>query len=152
MAVAAFAAGADVPRRAIDGLTAKQLDAHPIPNTWSIRQIVLHLMDTDLIASFRMKRIIAEEQPQLELYDEVAFSMRLGYERMQAATACEVFHLNRILTAEILGGLSEETFRRVALHPEIGEKSLGRFVRLYIRHLEQHMQFLRDKRELVKQD
>ncbi len=149
-AVAAFRAGAEVPGRGIDGLSDEQLDARPVPGTWTIRQIVLHLMDTDLIASFRMKRIIAEERPALELYDEVAFCTRLGYEQLQASTACEVFCLNRLLTAALLEGLPEQRFQRVAIHPEVGEMSLERFVRLYIHHLEHHMRFLREKRRLVE--
>ena len=36
--------------------------AFPIPGTWSIQQIIMHLMDSDLIASDRMNfaKVIAE--------------------------------------------------------------------------------------------
>ena len=58
-----YAAGADVPAAAIRGLTRDELNAFPVPGTWSIQQIVLHLMDSDLIGSDRMKRVAAEENP-----------------------------------------------------------------------------------------
>jgi hypothetical protein len=48
--------------------------AFPVPGTWSIQQIVLHMMDSDLIASDRMKRVIAEDRPTLIGYNETAFS------------------------------------------------------------------------------
>src|SRR4051812_36930394 len=53
-----YAAGASEPQRAIRGLSRAQLNSFPIPGTWSIQQIVMHLMDSDLIASYRMKRLI----------------------------------------------------------------------------------------------
>ena len=55
-----YAAGANVPAEAIRGLTPTDLNAFPVPGTWSIQQIVIHLMDSDLIGSDRMKRVAAE--------------------------------------------------------------------------------------------
>lgn len=60
-----YAGGGIVLHAAIRGLSAANLDAVPVPGSWSIRQIVLHLMDSDLIASDRMKRVIAQENPML---------------------------------------------------------------------------------------
>src|SRR5262245_48318339 len=65
-----YARGATRPAEAIAGLTPSQLNAEPVPGTWSIQQIVLHLMDSDLVGSDRMKRVIAEREPQLIGYDE----------------------------------------------------------------------------------
>ena len=56
-----YAAGGSQLAPAIAGLSREQLNAFPVPGTWSIQQIVLHLMDSDLIASDRMKRVAAEE-------------------------------------------------------------------------------------------
>lgn len=148
-AVERFAAGADVPGEAIAGLTIQQLNAVPVPNTWSIQQIVVHLMDTDLIASYRMKRIIAEDKPALDLYDEVAFSRRLHYDRLDAQRVCAVFRLNRLNVADLLRALPDEAFGREAMHPEVGPMSLGLFLRLYIKHLDHHMAFINRKRVMV---
>lgn len=148
-AVERFVAGADVPAESINGLSADQLDAFPIPGTWSIRQIVLHLMDTDLIAANRMKRIIAEDRPTLELYDENAFASHLHYRRMDAKVAAEIFRLNRLLTGELLRSIPDDALARIGRHPETGEMSVSRFVRLYVKHLEHHMRFVTRKLELL---
>jgi len=142
-----FVAGAEAPRRAIAGLSSVLLNSVPVPGAWSIQQIVLHLMDTDLIAAYRMKRIIAEDRPKLELYDENAFAQHLYYERMDAKVACEIFRGNRLLMGRLLTALPDEAFLRTALHPEMGEMSLSRFVRLYVKHLEHHMSFVTRKLE-----
>ena len=69
-----YEAGAGVPALAIRGLSVEDLDAHPVPGTWSLREIVVHLMDSDLVGSERMKRVIAMEEPSLLGYDESAFA------------------------------------------------------------------------------
>src|SRR5258707_4912288 len=46
-----YVAGATVPAGAIRGLSTQELNAFPVPGTWSIQQVVLHLMDSDLIGA-----------------------------------------------------------------------------------------------------
>ncbi|HEY2148837.1 MAG TPA: DinB family protein, partial [Pirellulales bacterium] len=86
-----YAAGAERLSQAIAGLSQDELLAYPVPGTWSIQQIVLHLMDSDLISSDRMKRVIAEENPTLIGFDETAFTRGLFYEALDAALAADVF-------------------------------------------------------------
>jgi hypothetical protein len=145
-AIARFAAGATTPAAWIRGLSAADLDALPIPNTWSIRQLVLHVLDSDLIATHRMKRIIAETNPLLIGYDETAFAKHLGYGRMDVPMACECFRLNRELMVQILRGLPESAFARTGIHNEHGKVSLADLVQDYAAHLDHHAKFLGEKR------
>ena len=149
-AVERYAADAGVPLEAIFGLDSEQLRSRPVEGTWSIQEIVVHLMDTDLIAAYRMKRIIAEDQPTWDTYDENAFAARLFYNEVDAVTAAEVFRLNRRCFSSILRKLPVGAFDRIAHHPDIGEVSLSHLLRLYIHHLEHHMRFLRKKRLMVE--
>ncbi len=134
---------------AIRGLSATELNAHPVPNTWSIRQIVMHLMDSDLIASYRMKRIIAENNPTLIGYDESAFAAKLFYEQLDAGIAADVFYKNRLLTSTILYHLPAETFSRTGTHNQRGRVTLEEMVKMYVQHLDHHMRFLKHKRQLL---
>lgn len=148
-AVESYAAGAEVPGKAIPGLSSEQLRAFPVPGTWSIQQIVAHLADSDLIAAYRMKRIIAEENPKLDLWDENAFVAGLRYQDLPAREVCELFRLNRIVLGHILRGLPDAAFERAAIHQEMGPMTLGQFLRIYVNHLDHHMAFLKKKRELL---
>lgn len=148
-AVQRYRAGAGVPGEAIVGLTPVQLNAVPIPGTWSIQQIVCHLADTDQVASYRMKRIIAEERPRIDAYDENGFAERLHCDKQDAAEVCELFQFNRLVTARMLGELPDAAFERAADHPEIGPLPLGVLLRLYVHHLDHHMAFLLRKRSMV---
>lgn len=149
-AVELFAAGADVPAKAIKGLTRGMLLATPVPNTWSIQQIVVHLLDSDLFAAGRMRRTIAECEPKLEVYDESAFARSLFYEEQDLGDVVAAFALNRKILAATLRRLPDEVFERAALHPEAGRVTLGTFVRLYAHHVDHHVAFIRRKREIIE--
>lgn len=144
-----YAAGADVPARAIAGLDRADLLAVPVPGTWSIQQIILHLMDSDLIASARMKQVVAEERPTLVYCDESAAAQRLGYEHLSAQAAAELFRLNRLMTADILRRLPEDAFRRKGVHTRQGEMTLEQLVTIYTKHPHDHLKFIREKRKLL---
>lgn len=148
-AIERYAASAEAPKAAITGLTPAQLTAFPIPGTWSIQQIVVHLADTDAIATYRMKRIIAEDHPSWDVYDENRFVTGLLYQQQDPHLAAELFRLNRVATADLLRKLPDSAFERVAIHPEIGEMSLGRLLRIYAWHAEHHLRFVEKKRGMV---
>ena len=145
-----YAAGASVPGEAIRGLTAAELNAFPVPGTWSIQQIIIHLMDSDLIGSDRMKRVAAENAPpQLIGYDETAFAKNLHYEKLDPVQACEVFRINRLLTATVLRNLPDAAFARHGMHSERGRETLEELVESYTEHVDHHMKFIKEKRRLL---
>jgi len=144
-----FASGATALSKAIAGLSRAEMLAFPVPGAWSIQQIVMHVMDSDLIGTDRMKRVIAEERPLLVGYNETAFARSLFYEEMDPRAACEVFEKNRLLTAEVLRRLPDEAFARYGIHTESGKKTLADLVNGYCEHLDHHMRFLHEKRRLL---
>lgn len=144
-----YAAGPATLRGAVAGLGHDNLTAFPIPGTWSILQIVAHLLDSDLIAVHRMKRIIAEENPLLIGYDESAFARALSYHGEPPGELLDAFALNRAQMARILRALPAEAAGRRGVHNERGVVRLGELVGDYIEHLEHHLRFVRRKRELL---
>jgi len=144
-----YAKGAGMVAESIKGLTRDDFRATPVPGTWSIQQIVIHLMDSDLIASDRMKRVIAEDNPAIIGYNETAFSQKLFYDKLDPAVAADIFKKNRELTAIILQNLPDNAFARTGTHNERGKISLQELLAMYVQHLEHHLGFLRHKRQLL---
>ena len=73
-----YAAGGEKLSLAIRGLTREDLlcrpaDADANVGKWSIQQVVIHCMDSELVSTDRMKRMIAEDNPTLIGYDENKF-------------------------------------------------------------------------------
>ncbi len=145
-----YAAGGRKMTQAFAGLSRDDLLAVPIPGTWSLQQIAIHLMDSDLIASDRMKRIAAMDKPLLIGYDETAFNLLPGICELDATQACEIFEQNRQLTAVILRNLPDASFERYGIHNEIGRITLAEMVDKYISHLNGHLQFVATKRALLR--
>ena len=134
---------------AIKGLTSEQLRAFPVPETWSIQQIVWHMVDSDVILADRMKRIIAEPNPLIMAFDETAFANNLFYQELDPTIGAKIFELNRIATSEILSRLPDDTFTRTGVHNEVGKVTLGDFLEKSVAHMSHHMKFLNEKRKIV---
>ncbi len=133
----------------VKGLAGLPIDAHPIPDTWSLRQIVVHLMDSDLIGSDRMKRIAAMENPLLVGYDESKFAQLAGAEGIDIVQAAEIFALNRKLTTFVLRALPDSAFDRTGIHTEKGKVTLAEQVQAYVDHLAYHLKFIEKKRAML---
>jgi len=131
------------------GLSRDQLLAVPIPGTWSLQQIAIHMLESDLIAADRMKRIVAMDRPLLIGYDETAFSQLPGINELDALQACELFAIHREMLAVILRKLPDQAFERFGIHNETGRITLSEMVDGYIQHLDGHMVHVRRKKQLL---
>ncbi len=144
-----FVAGGQQLVEAYRGLTREQLLAVPIPGTWSLQQIAIHLLESDLIAADRMKRIAAMDRPLLVGYDETAFSQLPGASDLDAQMACELFACHREMLAVILRKLPDQSFARFGIHTESGKVTLSEMVDSYIEHLDGHMLHVLRKKQMV---
>lgn len=139
--------GGDKLRQAIVGLTRDDLHAFPVPGTWSIQQIVLHVLDADLVMADRMKRVIAEDGPTLQAFDENKWAANLHYDFQPADDAVAMFALNRRLMAGTLRRVPDEAFARKGRHTDRGDLTLTQLLQGAVDHLEHHLKFVNSKRE-----
>lgn len=144
-----YVAGGSQLVQSIMGLTHDQLHAQPPDGSWTIHQIVTHMLDSDLIGSDRMKRIACMDRPLLVGYDENGFSDLPGRSELDAAVVCDLFQKNRQLTATIFYRLPDSAWERVGIHTESGMVSLDEMLEKYIHHLDHHLEFLERKRRWV---
>ena len=144
--IAAYEAGAAILQHAVSGLSSEQLNARVAPGMWSIQEVMVHLLDSDLASTHRMRRIVAEELPLLIAYDEDAFIAKLPASQLDLAGALELFAVNRRFTAQWLRTLSDDAFAREGIHTQRGKVSLLFIVEAYSRHVDHHMKFVDGKR------
>jgi uncharacterized damage-inducible protein DinB len=141
-----YACGGAILAYAVSGLTPEQEHAHPGPGEWSISQLVAHLLDTDLVYSERMKRVIAEDEPALLGFDESAWAARLGYEETSIAEALALLTANRRWTSAVLRRLDDADFARAGVHSERGRVTLAGLLATVTNHVDHHLRFLYAKR------
>jgi uncharacterized damage-inducible protein DinB len=130
----------------IAGLNEQDLDARPGPGAWSLRELVVHLMDSDLVGADRMKRIIATEGSTLQAYEENDWLRALDYAKRDAKLAADLFQMNRRWMTAILRTLPDAAFLRTGEHTETGTKTLAELVTGYADHVDHHLKFAREKR------
>src|SRR5438105_2639043 len=113
-----YQAGASAVRKAVAGLSAEQLRARPIAGKWSTLEVVCHLADFDPILADRMKRVIAEDRPQLIGADEQRFAAALAYHDRDLEEELTILERTRSQMARILRKLPPEALQRVGIHNE----------------------------------
>ena len=69
--------GAAAFRAALADVADAELDERPIDGEWTVREIAHHLADSELNSAVRLRRLIAEDEPVLQGYDETTFVRRL---------------------------------------------------------------------------
>jgi len=148
-AINAFAAGADAPKRWIAGLSREQLLAHPVPKTWSMQTLIVHMLESDLAAVHRMRRVAAEDMPLLIAYDETRAAAHLAYDKADAAQVCELFSLLRAFATSWLRTLPPSAFTRCGVHNQRGRVSLTDLVDIYVHHVNHHEKFAFEKRKAL---
>lgn len=141
-----YARGPSVLAYAVEGLAEAHAQARPGPGVWSIAELAAHLADSDMVASDRMKRVIAEDDPILQPYDETAWINRLAGRDAPIADSVAIFAANRRWTERILRNCSEADFARAGHHAEQGRITLAELLVVYVNHLDHHLRYLYTKR------
>ncbi len=137
--IKAYRDGYHMVEAALAGATDQELDARPAPDKWNAREIVHHLADSEMTAAVRLRRLVAEEQPNVGSYDEAEYARRLHYNRPIAASL-QAFRFARESTADLLDRMTPEEFNRAGVHPEHGAYSVDRWLEIYAKHAHNHAQ------------
>ena len=128
---------------AVAGVTASDLDAHPIEGEWSIREIAHHLADSELTSAVRLRRLIAEDNAAIEGYDERSFTDRLHASERSIGSSLEAAAAARASTLSILECLTDDEWTRTGTHSESGAYGVERWLEIYAAHPADHAEQVR---------
>jgi hypothetical protein len=129
----------DAIRRLIAGLTEKQLATKPAPGKWSMKEIVAHLLDGEVVLGARYRMVASHERPPLTPYDQDAFVEKLGPLRAKAQDLVDDFAMMRAVNLGLLERLPADAWDRIGLHAERGEESIRSMVTMYAGHDRVHL-------------
>src|SRR5437867_7859983 len=137
-AIAKYVAGYDEVMKALDGFPAASLGAHPIPGKWSAREIVHHLGDSETTSAMRLRKLLVEINPTIESYDEAAFAVQLKYNERDMDPALEAFRSARATTAQLLGMMTDDQWKREGVHTDSGRYTAETWLEIYAKHAHNH--------------
>jgi hypothetical protein len=139
----------DEVRAAVNGLSDQQLSQREAPGKWSIRHVVRHLADGDLVWGWRVRLVLAQDRPTLTGYDQDLWADRLGYDVADVPQAIDDFTTQRRSNLRLIGAVSPADLQRVGIHSERGEESVAHMIRMYAGHDLLHLAQLQRIRAVV---
>ena len=145
-----FRRGPEVLAMVLTGVFGDEEDFVTAPGKWSIRQIVAHLADAELVGAHRLRQVIAEDNPTLIAFDQDAWTKNLDYARRKPKQSLETFRRIRAENYELLKEVPPAAWDRTGNHTENGPMTLLRVLEGYAEHAESHARQLQEIREAYK--
>ena len=142
--------GPEVLAMVLTGVYGEEEDFIPAPGKWSVRQIVAHIADAEMVGAHRMRQVIAEDNPTLVAFDQDKWTQKLDYAKRKPKQSLETFRLVRAENYELLKDLPPAAFQRTGNHTERGPVTLLSLVEGYADHAESHARHLMELREQYK--
>ena len=136
--ISQYKTGYDEVLRNLTDFPADSLTAHPIPGKWSAAEIVHHLADSETTSALRLRRLLVEDHPLIQGYDQDQYAAKLHYSERDIAPALAAFRFARETTAQLINLMTEEDWRREGTHSESGAYTTEDWLRIYAAHAHNH--------------
>jgi len=140
--------GHRVVTEALKGLNDRDFDIR-LPGKWSIREIVHHLADSEMLAAVRLRRLVAEDRPGIRATDVGGYVRRLFYDR-PVQTSLELFRVVRASTTEILERMTDADWAREGVHSETGRFTAEKWLEVFSQHADTHAEQIKRTRTAAK--
>ncbi|HUP88580.1 MAG TPA: DinB family protein [Longimicrobiales bacterium] len=101
---------------------------------WSVRQVIAHLADSDVVLGWRLRQILSQDTPQIIGYDQDAWADRLHYADADPHLAVETYSALRRWNLRLLENASAEELKRYGVHSERGNESVAHMINMYAGH------------------
>jgi uncharacterized damage-inducible protein DinB len=128
--------------------TAAEIRRRPPSGKWSVRQIVAHLADTEVVFAYRARMILSRSGTEIQAFDQDVWASEGRYEDVDVKAALAAFASLRKLNLAFVRRLSPEKRSRFGIHQERGKESIAHLTRMYaghdLNHLGQIAAILRD--------
>ena len=125
-------------RKAVTGLSRKQLDTPYRTGGWTVRQVVHHLPDSHLNAYVRIKLALTEDEPTIKTYEEHKWAELKDTFNTPISVSLDLLEALHKRWVNLLNTLSESDFRKNYTHPEHGLVNLDWVLSQYAWHGKHH--------------
>ena len=121
------------------GLTPKELKWRTEPTKWSIAEIIAHLADAEIVASWRMRSVIGENGITIQPFDQDQWASVFKYRSRDANRSLEVFRVLRENNLVMLKEIAPEIWDNYGMHLERGKESIAHLARMFAGHDTNHV-------------
>jgi len=125
--------------RLLRGVPAKKLRRRPAPGKWSIREIVLHLADSELVYGYRLRTILAQNRARISAFDQNDWAASGRYNHRDIRAALDMLRTTRKANLELLRVIPRKQWNYYGIHSERGRETVAHMARLYAGHDLNHL-------------
>jgi hypothetical protein len=113
-----IATTAGLLRETLDSVGETRADQSPAPGKWSIREIICHLADCEIVFAFRLRQTLAEPHHIIQPFDQDLWAK--NYVAYDIKSALAVFESVRNFNLQLIASLPAGAFSKPVSHPERG--------------------------------
>jgi hypothetical protein len=134
-----YASTVEVLKQALTGLNEEQLTWKPSSESWSIKEVFFHLIDSTVVSTHRIHKVIAEEEAYLTDYDQDAWAVHLKYNQLPIEQGLAVFEALVNYNRTILEEIEKEAWQKKGEHQNGKVLSVENLVNNFVTHLDVHV-------------
>jgi hypothetical protein len=134
-----YSQGYQMLRKATDGLSEDEIRYKPGPAKWSIHQILIHVADSELVSTQRLKKVLAEDEPLLMSVDQNAWVSVLRYEQLDREQHLLLFKMLRSSMLPILEQLTSQQWERIGVYADAGPFTFKQLLEYRVEHIRGHI-------------
>ena len=118
----------------------EQLSRRSEPGKWSITEILAHLVDTEIVVSWRMRMVIGQSGVPIQAVDQDVWAQTFDYPRHDPPVSLETFRVLRDNNLRMLRALPQHLWENYGIHSERGKETLADIIRMYAGHDLNHLE------------
>ena len=120
--------------RRLAGLDDATLRRPEAPDKWSPIEVLQHLADAELVAGWRVRIILTQDNPALPGFDQDAFARDLRYRDIPLAEAMAQLAGVRNANLRLYRSLAPAELDRAGRHAERGTETVAHIIRMMAGH------------------
>lgn len=121
-------------RAVVAGVSDEVLLTPEAPGKWSVKDVVVHLLDSEVVYGYRMRFIVAQPENAIAGYDQEQWLRRLRYRDALLDPALDALTALRHWNLTWIRSLTDEEKARWGTHSERGRESVDHIIRLLAAH------------------
>ncbi|GLU56248.1 DinB family protein [Dyadobacter frigoris] len=110
------------------------LSVRPSLNKWSVREIVAHLADDELVGAYRIRLILSDPGTVIQAFDQDKWAQHGKYKSMQMESSLRLFRELRQWNLSLFECLNSEQWQYYGIHAERGKESIQDIATYYAGH------------------
>jgi DinB superfamily len=126
--------------RLVGGASAAKLRKKPAPDKWSVREILAHLADVEIVVGWRVRSILGAPGAPIQAFDQDSW-VEAGHYRERNPREC-IAQISAVRKANLAlyKSLSPEQWTHHGMHSERGQETVEQIVRMIAGHDLNHLQ------------